>query len=526
MTNTSILTLDSVTLVLPNGRPLFTDLNESFDQRRTGLVGRNGVGKSLLGQILAGMREPSSGRCLRHGRVHHLQQQLITPGIRVADLAQVGGVLAALQRIEAGSVDPADFETVGERWDIREQLHAQFARCGLAAIDLQREAACLSGGQAMRVALAGALISQADYLVLDEPSNHLDHQARRQLLAMLEGWHKGLLVISHDRALLEQMQRIVELSPQGLRSYGGNHAFYAAHKAEQQRCAQQEVARLKHQRQLQARDLQRQRESLERHQARAGRHAKQANQAKVLLDRQQQRSEATAGKQRHDQRVAQAHLSEQLRLAARQVGRDQPIILQVPTAHRHPGREVLAVHDLQLPRGQSGPLNLRLCSGERVAVTGANGSGKSTLLQVLHGTLQPASGSVRLTGESVLLDQHCSVLAADHSTLDHLRRANPGLDQAELRTRLAQLGLDASRIDLPSALLSGGERLKAALAAVLYGERAVDLLLLDEPSNHLDLPSLEALEFMLGAFRGGLVVVSHDLVFLHRLQLNGYLQLG
>ncbi|CAM4024117.1 putative ABC transporter ATP-binding protein YdiF [Pseudomonas reidholzensis] len=526
MTNTSILTLDSVALALPDGRQLFTDITGSFDLRRTGLVGRNGVGKSLLAQILAGLREPSSGRCLSHGRVHYLPQQLFNRDTTLAALAQVSEVLTALQRIEAGSADPEDFEAVGERWDIREQLRTQLDRHGLAQIDLQRPAASLSGGQAMRVALIGALLSQADYLILDEPSNHLDLDARRQLVALLDEWDKGLLVISHDRDLLGHLQRIVELTPQGLHSYGGDYAFYAQAKAEQQQRAQHDLSRLQLERQRQQRDLQQQRENLERHHARAGRHAKQANQAKILLDRQQQRSQATAGKQRRDQGAAREALSDQLRQAASQVEQASPVILHAPTSQRHPGREVLALHDLQLPRGEPAPLNLRLCSGERVALTGANGAGKSTLLQVLCGAQPPAAGSFTLTGEAVLLDQHCSALPAEQSTLAHLRQANPGLEQSILRTRLAQLGLDALRIELPSAMLSGGERLKAALAAVLYRERAVDLLLLDEPSNHLDLPSLDALERMLGAFRGGLLVVSHDVVFLGRLQLSGYLRLG
>ena len=262
MTNTSILTLDSVSLALPDGRLLFSNLNESFDQRRTGLVGRNGVGKSLLGQLLAGQREPTSGRCLRQGRIHHLHQQVIQQSATVADLAQAGTVIAALKRIEQGSVDPVDYDTVGERWDIREQLQVHLDRQGLGQLDWRQPARSLSGGQAMRVALIGAWLSDADYLILDEPSNHLDTEARAQLLSMIQAWDRGLLVISHDRGLLQHMARIVELSSLGLQAFGGNFNLYVTQKAKQTEVAQQQLARLKLERKRHAHHLQRQREDL------------------------------------------------------------------------------------------------------------------------------------------------------------------------------------------------------------------------------------------------------------------------
>ena len=525
MTNTSILTLDSVSLTLPDGRQLFTNLNETFDRRHTGLVGRNGVGKSVLGQVLAGQRTPTSGHCQRRGRTHLLNQQVIEHSTTVADLAQVGTLIAALERIEQGSIEPQDFDTVGERWDIREQLHIHLQRHGLEHLHWHQPANSLSGGQAMRVALIGAWLSNADYLILDEPSNHLDSDARAQLLGMIEAWEQGLLMISHDRSLLAHMTRIVELSSLGLQAYGGNYSFYSAQKASQTAAAQQQLARLKQQQQRQAKALQDQRESLERHQARAGRNARRANQAKILVDRQQERSQATAGKQRRDHRDALQTLQAKVRDAAREVEQDCTITLRAPTPQRHAGREILALQALRLPRGTHKPLDLRLCLGQRVGLVGANGSGKSTLLMLMNGELPAPPGSLRRSGEVALLDQHCSALPGNTSVLDHLRQANPTLAQGDLRSRLAQLGLDAARIELPSSLLSGGERMKAALAAVLYRERPLDLLLLDEPGNHLDLPSLAALEHMLGQFSGALIVASHDVVLLENLALDEYLHL-
>ncbi|UVM54170.1 ATP-binding cassette domain-containing protein [Pseudomonas sp. B21-012] len=525
MTNTSILTLDSVTLALPDGRLLFSDLVETFDQRRTGLVGRNGVGKSLLAQVLAGRLPPSEGRCLRRGRVHYVGQHLADADATVADLAQVREVIDALLRIEAGSTQDADFDCVGERWDIRERLQAQLDLHGLGQLNWAHCAAALSGGQAMRVALLGAFVSDADYLILDEPSNHLDATSREALMTLLEGWNKGLLVISHDRALLERMERIVELSPLGLSSYGGNYSFYAQCKSAQTEQAERTLERLKLERQRQARELQQQRERRQRQQSRASKAARSANQAKILLDRQQQRSETTAGKQQRDHQAARQALNAQVRDAAQQVESASPIVIHAPAPLQPSGSQVVVLQDLQLPFAHQGLVNLNLYSGERLGLVGANGSGKSTLLKVLAGQLAPAAGTCEVRSEVALLDQHCSLLPAGQSVLDYLRSASANPDESLLRTRLAQLGLGAERISLPSGVLSGGERLKATLAGVLYRDTPVGLLLLDEPSNHLDLPSLAALEAMLRQYRGTLLVASHDRVFMQQLALDGYLQL-
>ncbi|MGY2947394.1 ATP-binding cassette domain-containing protein [Ewingella americana] len=198
MTN-PILTLDRVSLVLPNGTPLFTELTEQFDGRHTGLVGRNGVGKSLLAQLLAGLLAPSSGQCNSSGKVRYLAQHLTPEKYpHVAALAGVASTLAALQRIEAGSVSPSDFEQVGDDWDIRQRLQTQLESAGLGYLSPESPVSQLSGGEAMRVALIGATLSDADFLILDEPTNHLDGPSRRALMQQLQNWTGGLVVISHD----------------------------------------------------------------------------------------------------------------------------------------------------------------------------------------------------------------------------------------------------------------------------------------------------------------------------------------
>ncbi|MEC4241876.1 ABC-F family ATP-binding cassette domain-containing protein [Pseudomonas sp. DSV-1] len=529
MTLVTSVTLKGVSFHLPDGSALFSDLDLHLDQRRTALVGRNGAGKSVLARLITGDIFPSTGHCTRNGTVYYLAQYVSPdPGHTVADLAGVQHIIRALEHIEQGSTEQADFDCIGERWGIRQQLLDQLAQNNLAHLTPSTPTSALSGGEAMRVALMGAFLSQADLLILDEPTNHLDRQHRDALHEQLQNWPNGLLVISHDRDLLEHMERIVELSSQGLISYGGGFSFYAQAKAEQLQAAQQQLASAKLERKRQEHAMREHKERLERSQSRGHKQASDANQANILLGRQKERSQASSGKQRVQQDAAREHLSALVRQAASQVEEQQPIFVYPPHACQSAPLQIAELIDARLPQGAEHlrTINLTLTRGQRIALVGANGCGKSTLLKVLAGQLSVISGQARTFVTTAYLDQDLGLLKPEQSVLEQLLSQNRQLNAGELRTRLAQLGLNADRVNQPCHRLSGGERLKAAMACVFYAASPPHLLLLDEPANHLDLPSVLALQDMLEQYSGTLIVTSHNEVFLaaigvtHRLQAS------
>ena len=534
MTHATCVTLEGVSYHLPDGSPLFSDLNLHLDQRHTGLVGRNGVGKSVLARLIAGDIAPTAGRCLRTGKVYYLAQHITHgPGQTVADLAGVQPIINALERIEQGSTAPADFDAVGEHWNIRQQLLDQLAHNNLEHLTPSTPTSRLSGGEAMRVALMGTFMSRAELLILDEPTNHLDREQRLALQAQLSHWPKALLVISHDRELLETMTRILELSALGLASYGGGYSFYAQAKAQQQSAAEQQLAHAKLERNRQEQRLREQAEQLERRQARGNKSASSRNQAKILLGRQKERSQNSSGKFQQHQQTAREALSVRVRQAASQVEKQQAVFVYAPSTSQHSAAHIAELVDARLPYGFEPlrTLSLTLSRGQRVAVLGPNGCGKSTVLKVLAGQVQTLAGQADVHVKTAYLDQHLALLNLECSVLEQLQALNRQLTESELRTRLAQLGLGAEQVNRPCAQLSGGERLKAAMACVFYAEQPAQLLLLDEPANHLDLVSLLALENRLNQYTGTLVVTSHDQRFLdaigitHRLiaSANGWL---
>lgn len=520
------LTLDRVSYRLADGRSLFSELSFSFEPVATGLVGANGVGKSMLARLLAAQLLPDSGQVRRSGRVFLLPTPGYPPRGTIGELAGVGEALAALDRIEAGSVDEADFACIGDRWDLRERLLQHWQAQGLPDdIDSAQPAARLSGGQAMRVALSGAWASAADWLILDEPSNHLDARHRQQLYQQLQQWRGGLLVISHDRDLLTQMAQIVELDARGLHRYSGPWSAYAAARAAEREAASAQLDHARAQHRQRQRSAREQHERQQQRQARGNRDARDANQAPILLGRQKQRAEASHGRAQqiqHDRLQASAG---QLRAAAAAVQVAPELALFAGDGERGSLR-VLQAHDLVLPLGCSAPLQLDIQRGQRVAVVGDNGSGKSTLLRVLAGQLRPRSGDVQRHAPMALLDQQLLALAGERSILDTVQAAHPAGDPGELRTRLALLGLDAQRIQRPASSLSDGERVKGALASVLYADPAPQLLLLDEPGNALDLAALQALEGLLATWPGALLMVSHDMHLLQALQPSQVLQVS
>lgn len=528
MTNT-LLTLEGVSLSLPDGKTLFSAISTQFDTRHTGMVGRNGIGKSLLAQILAGLVMPTAGRCTGSENVRYLAQHLSPQHYpSVAMLAGVDEILTALTRIEQGSTCQADFDCVADRWDIRQSLQLQLAAAGLDYLTPETTTDRLSGGEAMRVALSGAMLGDADFLILDEPTNHLDRDSRQALMQQLEQWPRGLLVISHDRELLQQMERIVELSSLGLQSYGGNYAFYQQLKAEETAAAQRQLEHVKTERKRQELAVREKRQRLEKRQSRGDRLGKEANQAKILLGGQKGRSEASAGKQEKRLLETLGQLNAQLESAARALEQVPQIVMHSQDPVSVLSHPVACLTNICLPFAPApfNRLDLTIYGGQRIGIRGPNGCGKSTLLKLLAGKLAPVEGLCDVRRPMAYLDQQLSILERECSVLEQLLKVNSQAGESQLRMQLAQLGLDATRATLACGQLSGGEQLKAALATVIYADPAASCLLLDEPSNHLDLASLQALEQLLNQYSGTLLVVSHDEMFLEQIKLTHVLVAG
>ena len=523
---TAFLTLDSISLATPDGRPLVDGLSLAIGRERTGLVGRNGCGKSTLLRLLAGECEPAGGSVRRDGSIGMLAQ-LADDRLTVAEALGVADGLARLRRVEngEGSLDDA----TEADWTLQARLDAALVETGLPALATDRRLASLSGGERTRVALARLLIEAPDLLLLDEPTNNLDSEGRQAVAELLARWRGGVVVASHDRALLERVDRIVELTAVGVTVFGGAWPAFAEARDAARARAEAALSRASDALRHAERAVQKEKEKkARRDKAGRARRAKGAD-SKMFLDAEKQRAENSAAREGHIADRLIGDRMDALEQARARVEVLTPLSIELPKTGLPGGRELIAFKDVVMAHGARrlfGPLSFEVRGPQRIAIAGANGSGKTTLLGLIAGRLAPTAGEIsRPTDRVAMLDQHVGLLDPASSILDNLRRLNPDLSDNEARAALARFAFRNKAALQIAGTLSGGERLRAGLACVFARREPPLLLLLDEPTNHLDLTSIEELETALAGFDGAVMAVSHDARFLQAIGVEREIRL-
>jgi ATPase subunit of ABC transporter with duplicated ATPase domains len=513
--------LHQVTCQFPTGDTLFGPLNLTLEPSLCALVGRNGSGKTRLLRLLAGLDEPASGHIERFGsHAWVAQQHVISPQTTLAELLGYDAIFTARKRIDSGDYQPDDLELLDGHWDVAERLSEAFSNAQLPLFDPDKPAGELSGGERIRALLCGAFTAEADFMLLDEPTNHLDRQGRAWFYDQLSRFQGGVLVASHDRELLEQVPRILELSVSGLRSYGGNYADYQTQRDAEQQAARAALEHAATERKRTRVRMQKEHDDSQRRSAKTLRTVDTLNIASFERVKYKGAAKERIGSWKKQHSEQNEALNAAVNKARERVEEDNPVMFTLPGSQIPEGKQVLVLEDLVLLHVPVPPLKWRMDGPMRVALKGPNGCGKSTLLKTLLGEIAPRSGTCKVSVSCAYLDQHLSQLDLSQSVMTHLNLSHTPLEEGVLRTRLAQLQLGADKVTLPLAELSGGERLKAALACVLWRAEAAQLLLLDEPTNHLDLASVQAIEAALASFPGALLVISHDEAFLRGLTLT------
>lgn len=510
------VTLKSVSFRTPDGKSLFDSLDLAFPPGRTGLVGRNGTGKTTLLRLIGGEATPGTGTVQVTGRIAMLRQSVQVATGSVAHALGVDAALARLDRLASGAGTLDDAEEAD--WTLPQRIETALADIGLPPLEPDRPVATLSGGQRTRLELARLLLADADIILMDEPTNNLDAEGRAAVADLLRRWRRMVIVVSHDRALLREVDQIVELTSLGITLYGGNWDVYETQKALDLAAAERGLQQASGAIEALEQRAQAAREKQAKRNAAGARDAAKGGMPRILLGGRKDNAERTSGEQSRLAERRHAAADEQLQAARARVEILTPLSIRLNPTRLAAGSTVL-----QFDRVSGGPLpdtpllrdlSFALTGPERMAVSGPNGVGKTTLLRLAVGELAPVAGAVRITPRHALLDQSVSLLDPAETIRDNYLRLNPGETENDCRAALARLQFRGDAALRVVGTLSGGEMLRAGLAATIGSNRPPDLLILDEPTNHLDIHAVAELEAGLAAYDGALLVVSHDPDFL------------
>ena len=480
----------------------------------SGLIGRNGLGKSVLMQVLS-QQYPHEWHV--QGQVNWQCPHYYLPQVQRLNVMTVNQALGitplyqAFQRIEQGLADEADFELLADKWALPALWQQQLEEWALP-VDLDAHVENLSMGQQTKLALCRFFLQPDAYLLLDEPSNHLDQASRQKLIQAMNAHSAGCLIISHDREILEQVTSVYELSEHDLKMYGGSYSVYAEQSQLEKDALVQKVTKqtqeIKQKQKQQVLELQK---SQKRQQTGKKLRAS-GSQAPILLDMKKDRAGQSLGRLSNQQQRQMEADEQNLQQNLQQLETVTPQKFEFELASLKTG-EILRLKDIKLAYGKQVAIDLFISAGNKMHLKGGNGSGKSTLLKTIHGELMPLSGEMSKAGKSIYLDQNFSFLNLDQDAVSNLQAFNSNINATEWRTLLGQLRLRRDKSIMPLKYLSGGERLKIALLGLSKHSEAIDLLLLDEPENHLDIESRKLLAAAIANFNGAVILVSHDAYF-------------
>ena len=522
-----MIILQDITYLHPNRDLLFADLNVIINRHdKIALIGNNGAGKSSLLNIMAGNFVLSKGLVKTDSRPYYMPQIFGQfNDYTVARALQIEDKLQSLKEILDGQVTDKNLALLDDDWAIEERCKAAFAHWKLEEVSLSQQMESLSGGQKTKVFLAGIRIHQPEIILLDEPSNHLDTLSRNILYDDIVASRKTLVVVSHDRTLLNLLNVVFELDKRGITIYGGNYDFYALQKGLESETLTQALKN-KEKAFRKAKEIEK--EAVERQQkldARGKKKQEKAGVPTIFMNNLRNNAEKSTSRMKGVHAEKTTAISEELSQLRKELPGIDKMKMDFDSSALHKGKILIGAkylnfgyHDQLLWKEA---LNFQIKSGERLAIRGRNGSGKTTLINMILGQLHPQSGSMeRADVRSIYMDQDYSLIDPGLQVYEQAQQFNSGgLQEHEIKIRLNRFLFTKEDWDKPCKALSGGEKMRLMLCALTISNQAPDIIILDEPTNNLDLQNIEILTAALNEYQGTLLVVSHDEYFLKQINV-------
>ena len=529
-----MLFLHNISFGFPAGNLLFNTINLTIPTHtKSAVAGSNGTGKSTLLKIMAKEIEPLEGTVNSQGNILYVPQMFGNFNhLTVAECLKIDKKLEALRQITNGKADEIYFETLNDDWDIEERCQTALQHWKLEHLDLNQTLESLSGGQKTKIFLAGIRIHQPDIILLDEPTNHLDLEGRNLLYDFIERTNSTVVIVSHDRALLNRVDTIFELSNQGISTYGGNYDFYAEQKEIENEALQNDIhAKERALKKAKEKEC----ETLERKQkldARGKGKQEKSGVARIMMNTMRNSAEKNSSKLKSVHAEKISNISGDLRDLRSSVRSADRMKVNFNNPDLHTGKILVSAEKINYTY-ETEPLwkenlSLEIRSGDRILIKGSNGSGKTTLIRMLLGDLQPSVGKIfRSDFNAIYIDQEYSLIDKNATVYDFAQQFNDNaLPESEVKTLLSRFLFGKETWDKKCDVLSGGERLRLLLCGLSISHKAPDIMILDEPTNNLDLQNVEILTHSVKDYHGTLVVISHDEVFVRAIGVVSEVLLG
>lgn len=526
--------LQNISYLHSNKDVLFDKITFTVNhQEKIALIGNNGVGKSTLLKIIAGQLKPADGLLKTDSTPFYLSQIFGQFNhLTIAQALQVDDKLNALQEILNGNVSEENLNTLNDDWTIEERCNEALQYWQLQDLSLNQKLETLSGGQKTKVFLAGISIHQPELILLDEPNNHLDIEARELLYNFIKNTSSTLIIVSHDRKLLNLLNSVAELSKHGITVYGGNYDFYAEQK-------QIENNALSHDIQSKEKALrkakEKERETLERQNkldSRGEKKQKKAGVSRIMMNTLRNSAENSTAKTKgvHAEKIG--GISNELQKLRSSVPDIDQMKFGFDKTDLHKGKILFTAteinHSFEDHLLWKNPLNFQIISGDRIALKGLNGSGKTTLIKIIMGKLNPKTGTIfKAESKIIYIDQDYSLIENEISVYEQAQKFNTsGLQEHDIKMKLNKFLFSQNDWNKPCFALSGGEKMRLMLCCLTINTQAPDIIILDEPTNNLDIQNIEILTAAINEYQGTLIVVSHDVHFLEEIKVEDFIELS
>lgn len=528
-----MLILQDISYSHPNKDLLFSGLNFTVNRyEKAVLLGNNGAGKSTLLKIIAGELHPASGQRMVTEHSYYVPQVFGQYNhLTIAQALKVDGKLKALNEMLRGNLSDLNYTLLADDWKIEDRCNEALQQWQLSGLDLSQKMETLSGGQKTKVFLAGISIHQPELILLDEPSNHLDLSGRQVLYNFIQSAKETLIVVSHDRKLLNLIDTVYELSNHGIKAYGGNYDFYKEQKQLENMALSQDV---QNNEKALRKAKEKERETAERQQrldSRGKRKQEKAGVAKIMMNTLRNKAENSTSKLKSIHAAKITGISRTLQELRSSFPGIDKMTFDLDNSTLHKGKILCSAANINFAYNKQNlwkdNLNFQITSADRIALKGQNGSGKTTLIKLILGDFEPQTGTIyRAENKSIYIDQDYAMLDSNLTVFEQAERFNiPALQEHEIKIWLSRFLFNKNDWDKVCSNLSGGERMRLLLCCLTISSQSPDLLILDEPTNNLDIQNVEILTAAINEYQGTIIVVSHDETFLEQIRVERHIEL-